>query len=95
MSTRCSISIQNEDLSIDSIYCHQDGGLKFAGKFLLKHYDTTEKVKELISLGDISSLGTTTVAPPDYDSRILDLYTVSYHRWRNDRIDITHLPSQV
>ncbi len=46
----------NADGSIDSIYCHHDGYLSYNGDILVNHYQTEEKVRELISLCDISSL---------------------------------------
>ena len=54
MSTRSYICIENEDKSISGIYCHSDGYLTYNGAMLLDHYSDREKVKELISLGDLS-----------------------------------------
>ena len=56
MSTRSYICIENEDKSISGIYCHSDGYLTYNGAMLLDHYSDREKVKELISLGDLSTL---------------------------------------
>ena len=56
MSTRCRIAIEH-DGKFESIYCHHDGYLEYVGKKLLKHYNTPERVRELMALGDISSLG--------------------------------------
>ncbi|MFR1524186.1 MAG: hypothetical protein ACLSUV_01580 [Bacilli bacterium] len=56
MSTRSYICIENEDKSISGIYCHSDGYLTYNGAMLLDHYSDREKVKELISLGDLSIL---------------------------------------
>ncbi len=39
------------------IYCHSDGYLMHNGGILLDHYNTPEKVDELISLGALSYLG--------------------------------------
>ena len=57
MSTNSTIAIQKEDGSIKGVYCHWDGYLSHNGNILLNNYDTVEKVEELISLGDLSSLG--------------------------------------
>jgi hypothetical protein len=46
------------DGSILSIYCHFDGYPDFNGVKLQEHFNTTEKVQELIDLGDISCLWT-------------------------------------
>ena len=58
MSTRCRIGLKRADDSIRSIYCHFDGYPEGVGKILKEHYDTLSKVKELLKLGDISTLGT-------------------------------------
>lgn len=39
------------------IYVHNDGDIWSAGKMLVEHYDTEEKVDKLLALGDISWLG--------------------------------------
>ena len=57
MSTRSNIGILNQDGTVDYIYCHFDGYLEHNGKILHEHYNTEDKVKQLIGLGDISSLG--------------------------------------
>ena len=56
MSTRSHIGIWNEDGSLDVIYCHWDGYPSYNGAVLLHHYQDPEKIRELIALGDISSL---------------------------------------
>ena len=56
MSTRSVIGIMNNDNSVNSVYCHFDGYPEHTGYFLKKFFDTTDKVENLISNGDISSL---------------------------------------
>jgi len=56
MATRSSISIHENGI-IKSIYCHFDGYLSHNGNILLNHYNTKEKVEELVNLGDLSILG--------------------------------------
>ena len=57
MATRSRIGIELMDGSIKSIYCHWDGYPEGVGKVLKENYTDAEKVKKLIDLGDISSLG--------------------------------------
>ena len=57
MATRSHIGILNQNGTVDYIYCHFDGYLEHNGKILNEHYNTEEQVRELIGLGDISSLG--------------------------------------
>lgn len=57
MSTRSKIAIRRKDGSLQGIYCHFDGYLNYAGEILEKFYDTTEKVENLISLGNLAKLG--------------------------------------
>jgi hypothetical protein len=60
MSTRSIIAIQNEKTGlISSVYCHFDGYIEHNGKILFENYTTPEHVRELISLGDMSSLSHT------------------------------------
>ena len=58
MSTRCRIGIENKDGTITSIYCHHDGYPEVVGEILVNHYKTEEKIRKLLELGDMSSLGT-------------------------------------
>ena len=60
MSTRSRIAIENQDGTVQSIYCHFDGYIDGVGKTLFNHYDR-EKLEKLIVLGDISSLGESTI----------------------------------
>ena len=48
--------MMNEDGSITSVYCHWDGYPSHNGVILLENYQDPEKIKMLISLGDLSSL---------------------------------------
>lgn len=57
MGTRSNIGIQHPDGSYDVIYCHWDGYPSNNGKILYEHYQDLNKIKKLIALGDISSLG--------------------------------------
>jgi len=56
MATRSSIGILTNKNEIHSIYCHSDGYLEHNGCLLFVHYSDVEKLKQLISLGNISAL---------------------------------------
>lgn len=56
MATRSRIIIKNND-EYKGIYCHFDGDIESVGVTLFKHYNNEEKVKQLIELGNISSIG--------------------------------------
>jgi hypothetical protein len=56
MSTRSTISIIYNDGEVDSVYCHSDGYLSYNGIILFNYYRDVKKIKDLISLGDLSSL---------------------------------------
>jgi len=58
MSTRGRLGLELADGSILSIYSHYDNYPEFVGLKLVEHFDTLEKVQELIDLGDISCLWT-------------------------------------
>lgn len=85
MATRSTIAILNsDDGSVDAIYCHWDGYVEGGvGQMLFEHYNTAEKVKELIALGDISSLEETTEK------------TIAYNRNRGEELIIRKYQSIV
>ena len=56
MATRSRIGLKLENGDVKSIYCHWDGYPSWNGKILLTHYQTEDKINELLDLGDISSL---------------------------------------
>ena len=78
MSTRSRIAIENESGIVNSIYCHFDGYVDGVGKTLFNHYDK-EKLQKLIELGDISSLGESTIDTVAYcRDRGEDLHSTGY-----------------
>ena len=54
MGTRARIGLQLSDDSILSVYHHWDGYPSWLGRILETHYNTKEKVSELIDGGDMS-----------------------------------------
>jgi hypothetical protein len=61
MSTRSRIGLELSDGSVISSYCHFDGYPEYNDRILRTHYNTREKVEELIDLGDCSSIWTDNV----------------------------------
>lgn len=74
MSTNAFIGIR-ENNSITYIYNHSDGYLEYPGRMLLEHYNSEEKAKALVELGDVSVVkeklapAEGTVHNFDYDKR--------------------------
>lgn len=64
MSTRSMICRKDENGTYECIYCHNDGYLEHNGQILLEYYTDPEDVKNLISMGSLSSLQEKIV--PDY-----------------------------
>jgi hypothetical protein len=56
MGTRSTIALEYADGTVDQIYCHWDGYLDHNGRILQDHYSDPFKLRELIDLGDMSSL---------------------------------------
>ena len=56
MATRSRIGLKLEDGTIKHSYCHFDGYPHGVGHTLVGHYSDIEKVKELLSFGDMSFL---------------------------------------
>ena len=53
MATRSNIAQLLPDDRVQVIYCHFDGYMSGVGRTLTKHYKTTDRVAELIALGDL------------------------------------------
>jgi hypothetical protein len=58
MATRSRIGIELKNGSVLSVYHHWDGYPEWLGRILNTHYNTKEKVSELIDGGDMSSCWT-------------------------------------
>ena len=56
MATRSTIALEFADGTVEQIYCHWDGYLENNGRILYEHYSDPFKLRDLIDLGDISSL---------------------------------------
>jgi hypothetical protein len=56
MATRSTIALEYADGTIGQVYCHWDGYLEHNGKLLAKHYSNPFILRDLIDLGDVSSL---------------------------------------
>ena len=83
MGTRSTIAIENADGTVTGIYCHWDGYLSHNGRILPENYTTEAAVRELIALGDLSSLGETVGAKTDF-SNPADGQCVAYGRDRGE-----------
>jgi hypothetical protein len=59
MATRSTISLEFADGRIGQVYAHWDGYLAHNGKILFENYSNPFVLRDLIDLGDISSLKTT------------------------------------
>ena len=95
MGTRSTIAIENADGTVSGIYCHWDGYLSHNGQILQENYTDEASVRELIALGNISSLGAEIGTAHDFNDaprdecnaygrdrgeRDVDAYTA--HNWR-------------
>lgn len=84
MGTRSYIIQQTTDgkeTRYHGIYCHWDGYLENNGRILFEHYNDPEKLKQLIALGDISSLRPLLEQNPDLPETP---FTFAYHRDRGE-----------
>jgi len=86
MGTRSTIAIQNEDGTVTGIYCHWDGYTAHNGRILQENYTDEAKVRELIALGDLSSLGAELGEQQDFDnlSTHNDNWCLAYGRDRGE-----------
>ena len=105
MGTRSTIALLRNDGAVAQIYCHWDGYLEHNGQILNDHYNTYEKVEELIALGDLSTLerniGVKHPFGPDYNiagdadewEKKYGKMCVVYHRDRGEDLTIRQYPS--
>lgn len=89
MSINSLIGFLNKNNTVEVIYCHHDGNPSFNGALLEKYYQNPEKIKELLDLGDISSLAEN-VTPPEGKEHTFDNpypgVVVAYHRDREEQM---------
>ena len=89
MATRSLIAKQIAEDKFRTIYCHWDGYLDHNGRVLLEHYNTPEKLDELLALGSISFLAPKVNPDPDrphtFDEPQDDV-TRAYARDRGDEL---------
>jgi hypothetical protein len=90
MATRSNIAYKTAEGKIRSVYSHWDGYPECNGKILLDNYKDIEKIKTLIELGSISSLGAEIGEKQDFDDRNSqkDSWTLAYHRDRGESLVI-------
>ena len=50
MSTRSWIGIKQKNQSLNLVYCHYDGYIEHNGLLLQNHYQTVDKIKQLIKI---------------------------------------------
>ena len=88
MATRSTIALEFADGTVGQVYCHWDGYLAHNGKMLQEHYSDPFKLRDLIDLGDLSTLaihdGNWYVR--EYDSEPFVLLTEAIKR---DRVGLT------
>ena len=56
MATRSTIALEFADGTVQQVYCHWDGYLSNNGQILQEYYKDPFKLRDLIDLGDLSSL---------------------------------------
>lgn len=64
MSTRCLIGLREKDNKVSYIYCHNGGEPRRVGKMLVEYYSDKRHLRDLLSLGDMSSLGKYPLSTP-------------------------------
>ena len=82
MATRSTISIENLDGSINTIYCHYDGYISHNGVILQTKYNDRKLVEQLVSGGAISVLGSS-ISPVPLNFDEPTAYT-KYYSYRGE-----------
>lgn len=68
MATRSTIALEFADGTVGQVYCHWDGYLDHNGKILLENYSNPFILRDLIDLGDLSSLAPKIGVKCDFDN---------------------------
>lgn len=83
MSTRSAYAIKNDDGTFTGCYIHWDGHPDGVGCVLRAHYNSADRIKELLAIGDLSILDKNIGEKQDFDSRASET-CLSYSRDRNE-----------
>ena len=70
MATRSTIALEFADGTVGQVYCHWDGYLSNNGKILFEHYSNPFILRDLIDLGDLSSLAPMIGTKHDFNTRV-------------------------
>jgi len=94
MATRSTIAMKTPEGNVRAIYCHWDGYPAHNGEMLRRYYTDPAKVKELIDLGDLSSLRMEIGQKHPFDRNyeqpelaLTDDWCMAYHRDRGEDWD--------
>lgn len=83
MSAKSRIGILHEDGKTETIFCYWLGYPEYQMPILTNYYDTAEKVKALLALGDISLLRKRVAPDPDEQVNSVDHpddVTIAFYR---------------
>lgn len=83
MGTRSMIGMVNENGAVTGIYCHWDGYPEHNGRILRDSYTTSAKVRNLLKLGDLSSLASNIGKKHNFD-KPTNGWCVAYGRDRGE-----------
>ena len=84
MATRSTIALEFADGTVGMVYCHWDGYLSNNGEILRDHYTDPFKLRELIDLGDLSSLRPEIGVKHDFSRLDSPLPEVEYEKLYGD-----------
>jgi hypothetical protein len=86
MATRSHIGKLLPNGKVKYIYCHWDGYLDHNGRILVDHYNTSEKVDELLELGNLSVLAPEIGEKQDFENKQRNQnYCLAYGRDRDEK----------
>ena len=94
MATRSTIAIKEEDGKVKGIYCHWDGYINSNGKILMNHYSDVDKIRQLINIGDLSSLDKEIGEKHDFDKPpegVCNFYSRDWEEENTDPIEAESL----
>jgi hypothetical protein len=84
MATRSTIALEFADGTVQQVYCHWDGYLSNNGVLLQNNYSDPFVLRELIDLGDVSSLGKVVGTKHDFSRLDTQMPEDEYERLYGD-----------
>lgn len=102
MSTRSLIGIENENKTVNAVYCHSDGYPSYVGLFLYAFWNSEGQARTITGLGFLSSIGARVGYTVDFNKYFSDTHyydrfkyqCIAYCRDRGEKFEVIQVKSK-